>query len=84
MKVGDERRLTQTPCKLLSAEKFAERSEETAREGRCLLGEILQLLSERHLLAAMHFTRNCRDPVRWQIDVVSSPDSLAARRGKLI
>src|SRR2546421_10934595 len=79
-----ERRLTRTPYKLSSAEKFAKRSEETAREGRCFLGEILQLLSERHLLAAMHFTRNCRHLVRRQIDVVSSADSLAARRGKLI
>ena len=45
---------------LSSAEKSAERSEETVREGRRSLGETLQLLREWPLLATVHLACNSR------------------------
>ena len=69
---------------LSSAKKFAERTEETVRKGRRLLGKTLQLLSKRHLFAAMHFTRDSRHFVGGQINVISGPDRLATSSGKLI
>src|SRR4029453_12842383 len=69
---------------LSSAEKSAERPEETAGESRCLVLKRQGFLCKWPLLAAMHLACGCRHLVGGQIDVVNSPGCLAARGSKLI
>ena len=69
---------------LSSAEKFAERFEDTTREGECFLGHILELLSKWPLLATMDLASACWHLIGGQIDIVRRPSRHAARRGELI
>src|SRR4051812_25049260 len=67
----------------LSAEEFAERLEQAARQGRGILTEILQSVCE-HLIAPVDIARGRRHSINWKIDVVSRSRILATGRGQTI
>jgi hypothetical protein len=63
-------RSTSDPHSLSSAEKFPERFKYTAGESCCFLGETLELLSERPLLAPMNLAGTCWHFIGGQIGIV--------------
>src|SRR5437870_8030428 len=69
---------------LFPAEEFFERLEKFVRDVASFFSEVIELLRELHLFAAVYFARRGRNLVRWKINFIGSAGGFATSGREMI
>ena len=67
-----------------AAEEFLEGLEEFVRDVASFFSEVIELLRELHLFAAVYFARRGRNLVRWKINFIGSAGGFATSGREMI